>query len=243
MSNITLVKSMQKPRSLTEGNRFITPVMLSDSKGEYIKTQVLHHEDRNIVWWCKKGDTIEKRLRWLGTNISDKINRLRNIHLYVWLGTCDITSKTSDGTISLRSQHREAPSRVTENLEKFIDALKPYPNCKITFLEVPYYSIATWNKKFKPTKTEQYAEQDSQLIEQIDKINTHIYQLNATLQKQYPLLNIHLLARKQVRRGKSAPNKEYINFKLLIDGIYPKPILAKVWLAKISQQIRKDCWH
>jgi hypothetical protein len=52
-----------------------------------------------------------------------------------------------------------------------------------------------------------------QLQNQIDQVNTFIQQYNTTLQARSPLLNHHLKARKQVRRGKGKPHKNVLIFK------------------------------
>ena len=90
-------------------------------------------------------------------------------------------------------------------------------------------------------KPEIFKDQDEQLQNQIDQVNTFIQQYNTTVRARSPLLNHHLKARKQVRTGKGKPHKNYYN--LYTDGIHPKPILAKAWLREITEQIRKDCWH
>ena len=115
--------------------------------------------------------------------------------------------------------------------------------CKLTFVEIPHYSIVRWNKIIEPAKAESLTEQDLQLENQIEGLNKLIHDWNTAQEVHSPLLNIHLIARKQIRRGKNKPSKKYINYNLLVDGIHPKPILAKTWLAELSQQIRKDCWH
>jgi hypothetical protein len=46
-----------------------------------------------IVWWCKKGAKIEGSLAWLKRNIDRNLQNLGDIALYVWLGTCNLTSK------------------------------------------------------------------------------------------------------------------------------------------------------
>jgi hypothetical protein len=37
--------------------------------------------EHSIIWWCKKGATIEERLHWLESNNECKINEIGNIHL------------------------------------------------------------------------------------------------------------------------------------------------------------------
>ena len=123
--------------------------------------------------------------------------------------------------------------------------LKPYPGTKLTILEIPHYTIVQWNTSRNHPKREIFKDQDEQRQNQIDQVglNTLIHQYNTTLQACSPLLNHHLKARKQVRKGKGKPHKNYYNYNLYTDGIHPKPILAKAWLREITEQIRKDCWH
>lgn len=234
---------MQTPRAATVGNRVRRPVVLSDSKGGYLRNQVYHPKDRQIIWWNKSGENIHQRLHWLEENIGNKITELGDIHLYIWLGTCDLTSKNKDGTISLASQHPEAVENIFTKLQKFQQVLQLYPHSKITFIETPYYSITKWNDRTKKSQSNDRIEQDKELYHQIENLNSRVHELNTSLNVHSPLLNLHLKASKQVKRGKDKPRKHYNNYQLYIDGIHPKPLLAKAWLAELSEQIQKDCWN
>jgi hypothetical protein len=55
----------------------------------------------------------------------------------------------------------------------------------------------------------------------IEGLNKLIHDWNTAQEVHSPLLNIHLIARKQIRRGKNKPSKKYINYNLLVDGIHP----------------------
>jgi hypothetical protein len=46
------------------------------------------------------------------------------LHLYIWLGTCDLTTKNKDGTISLATQHSETSKNVFEELKKFKEGVE-----------------------------------------------------------------------------------------------------------------------
>jgi hypothetical protein len=48
---------------------------------------------------------------------------------------------------------------------------------KVTILEIPVYSIVSWNKHSGHKNPEKFAEQDSQLENQIYKLNGQIRQL------------------------------------------------------------------
>ena len=207
MSEKKIRDYLQTQRSPTLGSRALKPVILSDSKGNHLKDQVLHPEDRQIVWWNKRGTNIKNSLHWLEKNIKSKINELGNIHLYIWLGTCDLTTKDKDGTISLATQHSETSKNVLEELKKFKLLLQPYPNSKITFTEIPHYSITKWNGRVKKSPTEDRINQDQELHQQIVDLNTQIQDLNSSPNVRSPLLNLHLKASKQVKRAKNKPRK------------------------------------
>jgi hypothetical protein len=65
-------------------------------------------------------------------------------------------------------------------------------------------------------KPEIFKDQDEQLQNQIDQVNTFIQQYNTTVRARSPLLNHHLKARKQVRTGKGKPHKNYVPLILLV---------------------------
>jgi hypothetical protein len=62
--------------------------------------------------------------------------------------------KNKDGTISLVTQHSETSKNVFEELKKFKLLLQPYPNSRITFIEIPHYSLTKWNIHAKKSPTE-----------------------------------------------------------------------------------------
>jgi hypothetical protein len=43
-------------RKPTQGQRTSVAAVLSDSKGNYLKQQVVRVKDRAIYWWCQAGD-------------------------------------------------------------------------------------------------------------------------------------------------------------------------------------------
>ena len=104
MSESKLSKYLQKTVvNVPAGSRLRTPVILSDSKGFSLRNQITHPFDNNIVWWCKKGAKIEESLAWLKRNIDRNLQNLGDIALYVWLGTCNLTSKDKSRFIYVQS--------------------------------------------------------------------------------------------------------------------------------------------
>jgi hypothetical protein len=145
-----------------------------------------------------------------------------------------LTTKNQNEYISLAyTETNDAIAVITNLFKQFIDLVNQYPNCKLTFLEVPHYSIVHWNTTRGQCQLEVFAKQDNTLHEQIEAINQVIHTLNREQGMRSPLLTVHLRARKQVKRGKNKPTKDIINFNLLSDGIHPSPLLAKVLLKEI----------
>ena len=123
------------------GPRHHIPVILSDSKGIYLKNNIIHPFDNNIVWWCKGGSTIEQSLAWLKRNINAKLRTLGPIRLYIWLGTCTLTGKGKTPHIALTSNNDDSVYHIIRNLNNFKDFLANYHQVQVTFLEIPVYSI------------------------------------------------------------------------------------------------------
>ncbi|CAC5371045.1 unnamed protein product [Mytilus coruscus] len=87
------------PRLENVGTLKNIPVVLSDSKGRYLKDQTVDkHPERKIVWWIHPGTTVQQNLQWLQEKAVKTFQDLGQIHitLFIWLGTCDLTFKTDE---------------------------------------------------------------------------------------------------------------------------------------------------
>ena len=84
-----------------QSQKLRVPVVLSDSKGLYLKSSVSQRVEQHILWWCESSRKTSKGVNSLKENLPRKIRLMGNIHLYVWLATCDLTSKTTGGAVSL----------------------------------------------------------------------------------------------------------------------------------------------
>jgi hypothetical protein len=67
----------------------------------YLKPSVSQRVEQNILWWCESSRKTSKGVNSLKENLPRKIRLMGNIHLYAWLATCDLTSKTTGGAVSL----------------------------------------------------------------------------------------------------------------------------------------------
>ena len=108
-----------------------------------------------------------------------------NIHLYVWLATCDLTSKTKGGAVILNPI--DQTQDILEQYQTIINLMKEYPNSKVTLLETPLYSIVRYNqfKGFKSSSKEGEKskpsfdhDQDKELQSPILNLNSQIKILN-----------------------------------------------------------------
>jgi hypothetical protein len=72
-----------------------TPILLSDSKGKYLKEFLVNSVVENRVqFWYKGSPTTRQTVDWLRDNIDRKIQRHGPLWIYIWVGTCDLTKKT-----------------------------------------------------------------------------------------------------------------------------------------------------
>jgi hypothetical protein len=229
-----LKKDFEQPR----GQKILVPVVLSDSKGFRLKGYVNSTVECSIVWWCKAGATIENKITWLKENIKGKLRLLGSIRLYVWLDTCNIFSKDKNGYISLTTHPDQAVDHLISHYNHIMDVLKPYPNCKITILDVPVYSIYTYNLKKKHKEPEKFNDQDAQLLDAISTLNTHSKEINERLQTCSPNWSRDLYSNTKHR----SRTRILYNLNLYEDGLHPKPLLPKVWFRKLAQHIKGYCW-
>ena len=244
MSVNKLVKFLGKPRIQQGNSKTHTPVVLTDSKGNWLKRKAEHRSERDIIWWAKSSDKIKNRFDWLEANIVHEIKRLGNIRLYVWLGTCDLTTKNKK-FISVTSPHGdETIDYILSYYRKIEKLMQNHPNSRVTFLEIPLYSIYEYNKQKNHTDLDQFTEQDIELNRQIYKLNQEIREINRAANCHSPSFTSDLIYKTTVKKGghRRAENKKKHNFQLLVDGIHPTNLLAETWVRRIAEKYKEDCW-
>ena len=110
-----------------------------------------------------------------------------NIHLYVWLGTCDLTYY--DGIFVALSANKDIVDSIINTYQKFIDFLKPYPACKLTFFEISPYSIIDLNKSRKHSDPKSFKKDEEDILANIIKVNEHIRHINTSLNTFSPIFS------------------------------------------------------
>ena len=118
-----------------------------------------------------------------GTNTTGAINTLRSnlinliqehshIWLYVWIGT---QLDASTRYITLKSfESNTGIQKLKSEFELIYEILNQYPGNKITFLELPFYSIVKWNSVHNHKEPSSFQEQDRALENQIINLNSEL---------------------------------------------------------------------
>ncbi|XP_053397849.1 uncharacterized protein LOC128556498 [Mercenaria mercenaria] len=212
------------------------PVFVSDSKGRYLKAVAESKDSVHVEWFCKSGSASIDTYNWLCRNLENLRTKYHEISLYIWTGTCDFTVKEKK-FISLR----KSPNDGLESLKTYLLKIKELcssAKVKLTFLQIPYYSIQLWNKAKGHPEPDQFKSDDKRLNTLIDAANEFIDSLNCALGSYSPKLNQDLV-RSRKKKGQKA--RYSMNFNLLRDGIHPGKNLSQTWLANIRKKIIADC--
>ena len=206
--------------------------LLSDSKGKYLERAA--HNLGSIIpnktrWWCKSGARCRETLEWTKQKFEGSEISGRNHTVFIWLGTCDLTSKSKNGEIRIKDETNETANQVIDTYKRLGQFLKS-KKCRVIILELPYYSIKIWNTHKTKETTDSYIEEDKKLKAQVDYINEHIQIINSENGIQAPQFNKDLL--KHRSGGKDKKTCRYINWAHLPDGIHPAPLISRIWLLK-----------
>lgn len=225
------------------GHVRLLPVVFTDSKGYSLENNINVNFDRNIRWWCESGAKIEDRYNWLKRELPTHLYNLGDIALYIWLGTCDLTTKNEDtGFINLTSTGNASTDHVINYLEKFKTYLDDNQHVHLTFLEIPVYSIKAYNESKGHQNPILLKAEDRTLAEQVIEVNRKIRQLNNDLNTHSPDFSVFLKANSRHRTRSHVSTVQYYNYKLYRDGIHPGQLLARAWLREIAKRVKLDCW-
>ena len=190
------------------------PIVLSDSKARYLKDVASSIIESEIEWWYSPGwDTNSGRL-YLLSKIEEAILTYGRIHLYVWLGTCNLTVKPRK-YVFLNPRHGVAQLIVyCERIARLARRRK----FKLTFIEIPIFSIRKWNELKGHKAPEKFIIRDKVLESRIKVANEHLHRINRLNQVEFRSLNVNL---EVTRHNKGRRVKKYYNHNLYKDGIHP----------------------
>ena len=113
-------------------------VLLSDSKGRYLRNELHSFPEFNIHFEGRPGLRLFQGLYWLQGNISHLIECYGPLQLYIWLGTCDLTLKQKDKQLTLRWDDDDVCFQyIFRQIENYYSFASCYPYVKLVFLQVP----------------------------------------------------------------------------------------------------------
>ena len=163
MSFIQYKKYLEKAKDLDKDlpTRKRFPIVLSDSKGNYVKPYV-KSIGRDIRWWNVRGLTTEAAVDWVIGKNDSKIRKHGPLCIYVWLGTCDLTTKSSR-VVSLNRNFKKDCDETMARYER-LSAYCSSREADIVLLEVPYFSITEYNRYLGHKNPESFQDQDEDLI-------------------------------------------------------------------------------
>lgn len=218
--------------------RQLTPIIISDSKGNYLKRVASNQIEKGIVWKNRKGQTACDGIEWAIRQVDNFRFNYGRFELFIFLGTCDFCIKDRDNIIHLLPESAGIPDRIIRRFRDLsrIARLKEFP---VTFFEIPAFCIQEWNRRHGHESPEVFAEDDKQLHSRIQLLNIRIRQLNRENSKISPNFNAALL---KTRKNNSNKNKYRLTFSLYSDGIHSDKELSQYWLRKIAEIIRKQCY-
>lgn len=95
---------------------------------------------RFVEYWCEPGWRRAPAIDYCTQKKTLKTNCNRKYLFYVWLGTCDISVKAGHFT-SVRSWDDTVFIEfILSQYRRLVNIVGHYPNCKVTFIELPCYS-------------------------------------------------------------------------------------------------------
>ena len=154
-------------------------MIITDSKGKHLRkhNNIADGTDQKIHWLGRKGFTSLDVVKFLSVSkLRSLLYHHRRIFLYVFVGTCDFTSK-GKRIIQLKKPTDQALRSYFQNLEVLKKRCSGN-RIKLTFLQVLYYSIEAWNKTNGHKRSEIFKDDDKLLSTVIERANAHIYRLN-----------------------------------------------------------------
>lgn len=239
MSKAKLEKFIQRPL-IFDGVIKSHPILISDSKGFNLSphADLLKEFHYNLEIQCKAGANFPYYYHWLCRNLKWKVNGHSSIVLYVFLGTCDLTYKSGRAIQLRHSDDKKALQYFHNQIERYLLLVSQYSTVRIVFLEIPPYSIVTWNEIKGVKNPESYHKQDLDLTRRVRLVNLYIQSVNDYLNVKSPRFTLDLL---KFRKVKGKNQRRTLNFSNYKDGVHPSPLLARCWMKRIIAIILTDC--
>ena len=233
--NVFFLMSVNKLQSFLDRPSKCPPtdqkvILLSDSRGRYLEP---YKKARwNIEFVYKSGARLAQGYYWLECNIRSLVQQYDTIHLFKWLGTCDLTQKFGPYIRLRHSSLEECFQCITCHICQFYKLVDHYPTVILVFLEIPPYSIVKWYEHKHLVIPDGLSEQNFELLQLIGVINEFIQEKNDCFGVGSPRFKLDLHNTRKVS-GKSG--RRSISFKHYLDGVHPDNLLSCVWLKRLME--------
>ncbi|MCG8049519.1 MAG: hypothetical protein JAY66_28240 [Candidatus Thiodiazotropha taylori] len=209
---------------------------MTDSKGRYLQgvQHALVLPNIPIQFLGRSGLRLAQGLNLLKDNIHGIIKSASFTHLYVWLGTCDLTTKAADHSLHLRNRNDDDCYRyVFTQIQRFYQLTAHYKEVKLVFLQIPPYSIVRWHENKCRPVTQGNKQDDLILFRRICYINEFIDTINDSHMVSSVRFKLDLFQEKKTRNRKGRKSVTYSHY---LDGIHPNNQLSMVWLKRIVER-------
>ena len=241
MSVAKLDSFLEKPLDAEKNAITRHPVLLTDSKGYSLKNN--HQGIFPLQLWAESSKTLQNRIDYLERNVQ----RLSETHdksiVYIWAGTCDLTSRTKVGgkpKVAIRNKGTETIDNIKQQVERAFDIVKRFHGkIQIKFVDIQPVSTEKHNRLAKSLSDASIAHaEDLQISDQVKAINKIIRDIS----KENGAQTVGFYRFISQSRGKRGGKNRYsVNFDLFEDGIHPGKKLAQVFTKVLQEDILKEC--
>lgn len=233
MSESKIAKDIAKLSSTDESIGQLRDVLLlSDSKGKYIKRQIQRNDIIKLEIICSGGAKIDNAI--IRSTALRKIQFSRNPIVLVWFGTCEFTDKNGS-CITISEEAIGEIDRIFAKYEKYKkDILSLNNRATVIFLECPPVSISKYKQSKGIEVSGNDLSNDERLLSTIKDFNTKLHMLNEPYKS--PKISQDVL---QGSKKKGHQIKYKINFNLFLDGFHPGALLTKLWLYRFYSYARQ----
>ncbi|MCG7879347.1 MAG: hypothetical protein N0E59_21405 [Candidatus Thiodiazotropha taylori] len=216
-------------------------ILISDSKGNYLKEHrdIITQFGFDIEFQCRGGARFHDYYYWLQRNLAQKVQVYGQIVLYIFLGTCDLTTKKGRFIDLAHENDHAAISYLQYQINRYLNFVSNFPSVSIVFLQIPPYSIQAWNQSRGHRYPSQFLERDLVLYERICIINDYINEINERLGVFSPRFRLDLYRNR--KSSQSGHNRTSVNFANYKDGVHPNKLLARCWMKRIIILVFKFC--
>ena len=200
-------------RTVPSTNQKRTLIIVSDSKGKYLKRCVQNIvPEKNTVFEFKGGRTTKQAEDYICSNIDYYIHRYGSILLVLWTGTCDLTkkvqSKQFNGKIIVDLSDTSVEEIVIQYQRFFSLCQSRGDLLKSLLLECPYYSITIWNSFQGHPDSSVYDHSNKVLHEKITELNDKIKCLNSEQGIISPRFSTDMIKCRKLKKSLT-PLKQY----------------------------------